>query len=220
MISLFTLLAVLLFLFLISLSVFGGGQIFMSIFQWFWQNLDKWFNIKIDQSQIQNIFSIANLTPGILSPKFAMVSGFYAANGQWWGWITMLLAYSVFVIPAILIMHLASKRIQKSENQFLKKLINFIKPIIIGIVFALAIQLFISILLPYFSFNHSYKQYLKKDNLSNISLFFKDWRLVNLYIFVPIMTINSFYFSYKKYPFLFIFYLNILISLLAFQPWL
>lgn len=72
------------FLVLISLSVFGGGQIFMPIFSWFWGLFREWFGSNITESDISQVFAVGNATPGILSTKFALVTGYFYANKEWW----------------------------------------------------------------------------------------------------------------------------------------
>lgn len=221
MISVLSLLVVSLFMILISLSVFGGGQIFMPIFNWFWTNCNKWFGTNIGQSTIYNIFSISNITPGILSPKFALVSGFYIAKGEWWGWITMFITYLLFVLPAIIIMYFATKKINKySNNEILKKLVLVMNPIVSAIVISLSLQLIISITFPYLIFNNSWKEYLKLNFSSPKVQFFKGWRQIALYIFVPIAVSETIFLLYKKIPLIFIILINLSLAFIVFEPWL
>ncbi|WP_169736962.1 chromate transporter [Mycoplasmopsis opalescens] len=206
---------------LVSLSVFGGGQIFMPIFTWLWNFLSSSFGIQITEEQINNIFAISNSTPGILSPKFATLTGWLIAEGQWWGFIAMLLTYTAFVLPAILMMQLALKYTNKFENSlYLKKLIKVMNPVVTGIILALVIQLFIGLIAPQLTFNKSISEYWKINTEGDKLEFLKGWRMIALYIYVPIGIIINLIFYMKKAPMFGLILGNVALALLIFQPWL
>ncbi|WP_036456961.1 chromate transporter [Mycoplasmopsis lipofaciens] len=210
-----------LFLIIISLSVFGGGQVFMPIFKWLWISLSSWFDLNISEITINNIFAIGNATPGILSPKFALITGYLTANGEWWGFVAMLLTYSIFIFPAFLMMYLALRYTRKINNSnFFTKLIKIMNPVIVGIIVALIIQLFLAIIFPFLKFNKSLSEYwtINQNTLKN--LFYSDWRKIVLYIYVPTGIIISSILYFKKIPIVYLIIGNIVLSLLLFQPWL
>ncbi|VDR41799.1 chromate transporter [Mycoplasmopsis caviae] len=209
------------FLTLISLSIFGGGQVFMPIFSWFWELFRSWFGSNITQSDIAQAFAIGNATPGILSTKFALVTGYFIANKEWWGFIVMFLTYLVFVIPPILMMKLAMKYSKKFENnKFLTKLINVMNPVVTAIICALAIQLFISALAPHFFFNKSLSQYVGYIHNSPKVLFYSAWRKIALYCYVPCGIIISAVLYIKKVPIIALILSNVALALIIFEPWL
>ncbi|WP_036452848.1 chromate transporter [Mycoplasma buteonis] len=151
---------------LISLIVFGGGQVFMPIFSWFWNLLAKNFGSQIDDNTINQVFTVSNSTPGVVSTKFAFFSGYLVANGEWWGYLAMFLTYLVFCLPAIGMMLLAMKYINKFEhNKMMQNLLIISKPLVAGIMIALSVQLLISILLPEFYFNKGITEYFGKVDL-------------------------------------------------------
>ncbi|ENY69060.1 Chromate transport protein [Mycoplasmopsis bovigenitalium 51080] len=205
----------------VSLSVFGGGQIFMPIFNWLWTSLGSWFGIKIPEELINNVFAISNSTPGILSPKFATITGYMVAEGQWWGFIAMFITYLAFVLPAILMMKLALKYSDKFHDaKYFKNLIRIMNPVVTAIIFALVIQLFIGLIAPNLVFNKSAQEYISTTNSSPKSIFFSGWRLYALWCYVPSGIAISLYLYNKKIPMLGLILANVLVALVIFQPWL
>ncbi|EOA07291.1 Chromate transport protein [Mycoplasma yeatsii 13926] len=214
----------LLLLIFVSLSVFGGGQVFMPIFVWMWKSLESWFGINIPEDFINTVFAVSNSTPGILSPKFAAITGYMVAQGQWWGFIAMIFTYLAFVLPAIFMMMIALKYSKKfHQSSFFKSLINIMNPVVSGIIIALAIEIFLGCMFPYLIFNKSASEYLKIIDASKATSnmkFFSGWRLIALYCYVPIGVIVSFYLYLKKIPIFGLIFANIIISLILFEPWL
>ncbi|AEM68427.1 chromate transporter [Mycoplasma putrefaciens] len=208
----------------ISLSVFGGGQVFMPIFAWLWRSLATWFNVKIDEEFINNIFAIANSTPGILSPKFATITGYIVANGQWWGYFAMILTYLAFVIPPIFMMQIALKYSEKfSDSTFFKNLIKLMNPVVAGIIIALAIELIIGTMFPFIVFNQSaanYWGFVDPKSPTNKIKFLKGWRQIVLWIYVPIGVSLSTFLYLKKIQVFGLVLANVIIALILFQPWL
>ncbi|VEU75552.1 Chromate transporter [Mycoplasmopsis maculosa] len=204
----------------ISLSVFGGGQIFMPIYRQFWSLLNTLFNTNISENDISNIFTLSNSTPGVFSTKLAFVTGYYVANGEWWGFIFMFITYLSFILVPILIMYFAMKLSQKSKNSvYGKKLLAIMNPIISAIMAALVIQLLIGIIAPYFVFNKSINDYFKIDENNSKALFFSGFRKIALFIFVPTGIISSAILYKFKFPLLAILFINVISSFIIFAPW-
>lgn len=205
---------------ILSLIVFGGGQVFMPLFQSFWLFLGNNLGVNIDQSKIDAIFTISNATPGVVSTKFAAFTGLLIANNEWWGWILAFFTYLVFCIPAIFLMLLASKMVNKaSQTKYLSKLTIVFKPILAAIMISLAIQLLISSMFPQLIFNKGINDYFDISQNPK-SLFFSGWRYWVLIVWVPIFVIISFILYNKKIPLFWIFLGGIIISFVLFQPWL
>ncbi|WP_427909664.1 chromate transporter [Mycoplasmopsis bovis] len=104
------------FIIFISLSVFGGGQIFMPIFSWLWEFLNSHFGTNIDSQTISNLFTISNATPGVFSTKLAFASGYLVANGHWWGFIFTFFTYLTFVLVPFLAMYFSMKLMTRQEQ--------------------------------------------------------------------------------------------------------
>lgn len=206
---------------LISLGVFGGGQVFMPFFVSLWSGLNSWFKTGISDEQIGAVFAVGNSTPGILSPKFAAITGYWVSQGAWWGYIAMFITYLAFCVPPIIVMQLAVKYTDKFDNSiFLKKLIQIMNPIVTGIIFALAIQLFIGLIAPNVIFNKSITQYIGLDSTKSNAQFYSGWRQIALWCYVPIGIISSFLLYRKKAPMFSLILGNVVIAMLVFQPWL
>lgn len=219
--ALFALLVCIPLLILISLSVFGGGQIFMPIFSWFWKLLGSWFGTNISDTDISQAFAVSNATPGILSTKLAMISGYFVANGQWWGFLAMFLTFLIFALPPIFMMHFAMKQAKKSRsNSTSAKLVQIMNPVVTGIVIALAVQLFMGMILPAVVINKSVSQYLALNKDSAKAVFFKDWRQIALLCYVPTGVAISAYLYLRKTPMIWLILGNIVLALLIFEPWL
>lgn len=210
----------LLSLIIICLVVFGGGQVFIPLFIWLWKSLNTIFGINITQEQIDTVITISNSTPGVVSTKFGFLSGYLFAEGKWWGWITIFLTYLTFALPAIIMTIFVFKLVNKnSKNGFMSKIINYSKPIIAGIMIALAAQLFISLIFPFIGFNNNYSEYITNIN-NDKTRFFQNWRLIALFIYVPINIVISFIMYYKKMPLFYLMIISIISSLIVFQPWI
>ncbi|EGV00363.1 chromate ion transporter [Mycoplasmopsis columbina SF7] len=210
---------------LISLSVFGGGQVFMPMFKWLWELLANNFGINIQETHINQVFTVANATPGVVSTKFAFFTGLLVGNQQsgeiaWYGYLFMFLTYFFFCLPAILIMALAMKYITKFENKsFLKRVLTLMKPVVAGIIISVGLQLFIGVLLPFVKFNEN-GNYFKISFNNSKAHFFSGWRAIVLYIYAPLNVIVSWYLYRKKISLFILIIVNIVISLILFQPWL
>lgn len=193
----------------IGLIVFGGGQVFMPLFQSLWKAMGH-----VSDAQINNIFTITNSTPGVVSTKFSVFTGYLAADGAWWGWLSMILTYLIFVIPSIVMIWWAAKMINKSEqSKHLKLMTTYLKPVIGGIVLALAIQLFIGTAFPKLVFNG-------KDYIGTKESIFTGWRLIVLIPYSIIVAIESAYLYSKKVNLFWLIIIHIVIGLVLFEPWL
>lgn len=216
----------LLFLFasivVICLIVFGGGQVFIPLFSWLWQTLNQIGGTKhISDEVIDSVITIANLTPGVVSTKFATISGYLIANNYGWGIAAMFITYLLFVLPAILMVIISFKLLAKVEGlDKFKKIILFCKPAIAGIMIALGIQLMIGILFPYVKFNAGFSEYIKYMPNNQKNNFFSGWRQVALYIWVPINFVVSFVFYRKGFSIFYLLLISIVVSLIVFEPWL
>ncbi|WP_322912979.1 chromate transporter [Mycoplasmopsis felis] len=207
-------------LILISLSVFGGGQIFMPIFRWLWTFLSSVFGSQISEEKINTVFAISNSTPGVVSTKFGFFTGFLAAYSDdgsvlWWGYVAMFVTYFFFCLPAIIIMLLAMRYIKKfKSNSFVKNMLIMLRPIISGIIFSLALQLLVQIFLPEIEFNKNsinYFSYTKTENN-----FFRGYKDVLLKIYVPLGILISYYLAKKKFSLFLIILLNVCVSFILF----
>ncbi|QGZ97211.1 chromate transporter [Mycoplasma sp. NEAQ87857] len=213
---------------IISLSVFGGGQVFMPIFSWLWNLFANNFGVSmINEDTINKIFTISNTTPGVVSTKFAFFTGYIVANGAWWGYLAMFLTYLLFCLPAIIVMVIAMKYINKfKHNTYVANMLIIMKPIVAGIMASLALQLLISVLFPEIYFNKSVEQYFGKtvinQHSSATALFFASntpySKLCNilLKIYVPLGIIGSYIVAKKGYSLFVIIIINIIISFILF----
>ncbi|EIE39346.1 chromate transporter [Mycoplasmopsis canis] len=203
-------------LIIISLSVFGGGQVFMPVFEWLWKFLNSLFNLNIDDQVIYKVFTVSNATPGVVSTKFGFLTGYLVSKGEWWGFIAVFLTYLVFCIPAIIVMVLAMKYITKfKSNSYVKNMIIVMKPIVAGIMLSLAVQLFLSVILPEIGFNKGTgADYIKINDSSKN--FFVGYRNILLKMYVVLGIGFSFYLARKKKSLFMIIIINVLISLFLF----
>lgn len=181
----------------------------MPLFQSLWKAMGH-----VSDAQINNIFTITNSTPGVVSTKFSVFTGYLAADGAWWGWLAMILTYLIFVIPSIVMIWWAAKMINKSEqSKHLKLMTTYLKPVIGGIVLALAIQLFIGTAFPKLVFNG-------KDYIGTKESIFTGWRLIILIPYSIIVAIESAYLYSKKVNLFWLIIIHIVIGLVLFEPWL
>ncbi|MBD5788764.1 chromate transport protein [Mycoplasma synoviae GX11-T] len=206
----------------ISLSVFGSGQVFIPLFRWFWMFLEKTFNANISNDTINEVISISNLTPGLVSTKFAFFSGYLISNGYWYGYLAAILTYVVFALCAIMVLVFVMKNLKKFESsKTIQRIFVILKPVIAGIIFSLVIQLFISITFPFVTFNSSISSYFKIDFGKTNAIFFSGWRRYVLFAFVPVSISFSIIMLKKtKIHLLVLILLNIALALLFFQPWI
>lgn len=206
----------------VSLVVFGGGQIFMPLFQIYWDFINKVFHTTIAQETIDTVFAVGNGTPGVLSTKFAFVSGYLMANGEWYGYLAAFLTFFSFVTPAILLMYVAMKISKKYAGKTMGVTINkYMKPVVGGIMIALVIQLFIGSMFQNFSFNEqsmlfggSYATVIS----DNKTAFFSGYRLYILIAWVCSSFVYSYVLYKKKFPIYALILMNIVIALLLFHP--
>ncbi|MBG0730921.1 chromate transporter [Mycoplasma sp. 'Moose RK'] len=205
-------------LILISLVVFGGGQIFMPVFSWFWLRLGD-LGMKISETRIDEIFTIANSTPGVLSLKLAAATGFLIGGYGAVGWILTIFLMLVFSLPAIFL--IASwLRIKKKYSQkntiFWFNLAKILKPIITGIILALCFQIFTNLILVNYNFNTNGGYILSKKT----DEFFQGWRFWVYISFAFFWTGASLVLYLKKVNVFLITIFGILLAFICLQPWI
>lgn len=204
---------------IISIVVFGGAQIFIPYFKILLVNL-----LGVSPDVWNSVLSITNATPGVFGLKLAFISGFLAANGNWWGWLLMIVTYIAFImVPIRLILLIFNKYKKIKETKFMIAFSKMMKPIIGGILCSIIINLFISILLPFVGFNDL------SDNINNLDKylyiktdqFFTGWRFWMIFAWT-LISIPVEYWIMKKYKIntIFIIIINIILCLIIFEPWL
>ncbi|ADQ90373.1 chromate transporter [Mesomycoplasma hyopneumoniae] len=203
---------------LISLLVFGGGQVFMPVFSWFWEQLAH-LGLKIDQEQISQIFTIANSTPGVISLKLAGITGFLIGDYGVLGWFLAIFFIIIFILPAIFLIIFwlrISKKIAVKNNVFWINLIKIFRPVIVGIILALAFQLLTNLIFINYSFNSSKGYFLTKKS----SEFLEGWRFWVFIFFGTSWTIIVFISYLKKKNIFLLIILGIILALTCLQPWI
>ncbi|CAM9147484.1 chromate transporter [Mycoplasma marinum] len=204
---------------LLGLIVFGGGQVFMPLFKALWEIMDK-NGAHISEDKINNIFAVSNATPGVVSTKFGFFTGYLVSNGQWWGYLAMIGTYLIFALPSIILILVTTKMIRKSKtNKYLKNTIIFLRPIIIGVLLALSIQLLMGTMFPQIYFNSYSKGYIPGIDSGGRSHFFSGWRMWTLMIWTPISIMFSIFWLKRKYPLLMLIIIFVVLALLIFAPW-
>ncbi|WP_027334004.1 chromate transporter [Mycoplasma elephantis] len=207
----------------ISLIVFGGGQVFMPLFQFYWNSLSNIFKIPISQELIDGAFAVANGTPGVLSVKFAFLSGYFIGQNQWYTFIIVLITYLSFVVPPIFLMYISMRLSKKYNKQgmFNVMLSKYFKPIVAAIMMALVVQIMMVSILPFLHFNSEnfiFNQKYIYVQETQKSIFFSDYRK---WILIPWCLFSfgySFYLFKKNFPVFILILLNIIIAMMIFHP--
>ncbi len=205
--------------FVLGLIVFGGGQVFMPLFKTFWQLIDP----SLDDNVVNNVFAVANSTPGVVSTKFGLFTGYLISHGEWWGYLAMFLTYLVFAAPSIFMIVVTTKMIRKSkDNKYLKNMLIFLRPIIIGVLVSLSTQLLIGTMFPNIFFNST----SETKSMAGIvpitdkrAAFFSGWRFWLLIAWMPSAISFSLFWMKKKWPLLALILLFIAICMTIFVPW-
>ena len=205
---------------LLGLIVFGGGQVFMPLFKALWQLMDKTGYASIPDDTINNVFAVSNSTPGVVSTKFGLFTGYLVSNGEWWGYIAMIGTYLIFALPSIVLILITTKMIRKARtNKYLKNTIIFLRPIIIGVLIALSIQLLLGTMFPQIFLNSFSKDTYVGMSGSNRANFFSGWRMWVLIAWVPIGITFAVFWLKKKRPLLMLIIIYIILGILIFAPW-
>jgi|GEM_PF-6509075 len=124
--------SLLLGIFLIVLLTYGGGQVFIPMFE----NLLVQDQGIFTSSEYQTIVGFVNSLPGPVGGKLAAYSGYFV--GGWFGFIS---ASFVFILPAFLMMLLIYKFIEHFQrSKFFTQLVIYIKPIVIGIFLSIIVS--------------------------------------------------------------------------------
>lgn len=208
-------------IFLLGLLVFGGGQVFIPFFTWFWNLLPN-FGVEISQQDIRTIFIVGNSTPGVLSLKFTAATGLIISKFHWWGWLIAILFYLVFTLPAILLVVIWNKNKAKHQgktNTFWMQLINLFRPAILGIIIALIVYLFINLIMVQHIFNTSHGYIAISKNVEKTSFFsgVRYWLLIS---FVPIWVCVSTILYLKKVNIFYILIGGLAAAMVIFAPWI
>ena len=204
---------------LLGLIVFGGGQVFMPLFKSLWDLMAS-HGSNIHQDNIDNMFAVANSTPGVVSTKLATFTGYLVANGEWWGWLSLMATYLIFSIPSIIIVWWSVKLMKKStESKYLKNMMIFLRPVIIGILISLSIQLFLGTAFPKIILNSSEK-YIGLNTSGDKQNFFDGWRRYALISYVIFVIPESFILYRKKVNLFILISSHIVLGMVIFQPWL
>ena len=203
---------------IISFVVFGGAQVFIPYFKILLVNI-----LDISDETWNSVLSIANSTPGVFGLKLAFISGFLAGEGHWWAYLAMFITYLIFIIVPIFLMIWIMNKFNKVKNKkFTISLYNIMKPVLCGVLAAVAINLIMSLVVPFLGFNEL------SDNFGQLDkyIYFKDtfftkwrywvliaWSILSIIIdYVLIM-------KYKTNIFLLI-VINITLCMIIFQPWI
>ncbi|AJR12057.1 Chromate transporter [Mesomycoplasma dispar] len=203
---------------LISLLVFGGGQVFMPVFNWFWLLLGE-LGMNINQEQINEIFTVANSTPGVLSIKLAVMTGFLIGNFGIIGWILSIIFLIAFIFPAIFLIIFwlkIAKRVEAKNSIFWTNLVKVFRPAIIGIILALAFQLFVNLILVNYTFNSNHGYVLTKE----VNEFLQGWRFWVFILFAFFWTIIVFILYLRKTNLFLLIIIGVSLALISLQPWL
>lgn len=204
---------------ILGLIVFGGGQVFMPLFKSLWEIMDK-NGADINSDKIDNMFTVANSTPGVVSTKLATFSGYLSANGEWWGWLALIATYLIFSIPSIIIVWWAYKAIEKSEtSKYLKNMMKLLRPVVTGILLALSIQLFLGTAFPKVVLNKS-GDYIGIDETTAKASFFSGWRMYALISYVIVVIPESFILYRRNVNLFILIVAHIIIGMILFEPWL
>ena len=210
---------VLLGCFIISIVVFGGAQMFIPYFKILLVNI-----LGIENETWESVLSIANSTPGVFGLKVAFASGYLAAEGEWWGWLLMFGTYLVFIIVPIFVMIFVMKKYKKfKESKFMVSFLNWMKPIIAGILISIVINLGMSLILPFVGFNDLGTEFGQLDKYLywKNSGFFSQWRYwVLLSWSVVSIPVDLFMIRKFKINVVLLIIVNIILCLILFQPWL
>lgn len=217
--SLVTIIIVLLGCLIASFVVFGGGQMFIPYFKILLVNI-----LNVHQDVWDSALSIANATPGVFGLKLALISGYLAANGSWWGFLLMIITYFIFIaVPIIMILVVLKKYNEKKESKIIVIFSKMMRPIIAGILISLIINLGISLVLPFIGFNDLGTEFgqLDKYFYFKIGGFFIGWRYFALLAWT-LVSIPVEYWIFKKYKVNVVYMIttNIGLCMLIFQPWL
>ncbi|MFL1059909.1 chromate transporter, partial [Mycoplasmopsis synoviae] len=79
------------------------------------------------------------------------------------------------------------KNLKKFESsKTIQRIFVFLKPVIAGIIFSLAIQLFISITFQFVPFNSSISSYIKIYFNKTNAIFFSGWKRYVHFAFLPV----------------------------------
>ena len=203
---------------IISLVVFGGAQVFIPYFKILLVNI-----LQVSDETWNSVLSIANSTPGVFGLKLAFISGYLAGQGQWWAYLAMFITYLIFIIIPIFLMILIMNKLNKIKNKkFMISLYNVMKPVLAGVLASVAINLIMSLIVPFLGFNELSDNFGQLDKYIYFKdTFFTKWRYWVL-IAWSILSIAIDYFLIIKYRIniFILIIINVTLCMIIFQPWL
>lgn len=122
-------------IFLINLTTFGGGAVYIPIYEFFYTDL---FNI-VDQSQYFTIVAIQNTLPGVTGGKLASFA-MYLTDGI----PGFLLGSFVFILPFVFIIIITLKYLELIETSSTYQVVTTnIKPVVVGILLSISYDFFV-----------------------------------------------------------------------------
>lgn len=117
---------------LIVFVTFGGGAVFIPMFE----------NLLVEQlgifpeAEFTTLIGLVNSFSGPTGGKIAGYAGYYVN-----GWLGFILASLVFILPGTLLMLIALKFVSRiKDSKIMKKISIYIKPIVIGIFLSIIVK--------------------------------------------------------------------------------
>lgn len=120
--------------FKIGLFGFGGGAAMLSLIQFEVVEHHEW----ITSQQFTDMVAISQVTPGPIGINTATYAGFLATGGV----LGSIVATSAVVLPSLIIMMIVAVMMAKmKDNSWVKSVMRFLRPTIIGLIAAAALLL-------------------------------------------------------------------------------
>ncbi len=120
--------------FKIGLFGFGGGAAMLSLIQFEVVEHHQW----ITSQQFTDMVAISQVTPGPIGINTATYAGYLAADGVFGS----VVATSAIVLPSLIIMMIVAVMMSKmKDNPWVKSVMHYLRPTIIGLIAAAALLL-------------------------------------------------------------------------------
>lgn len=120
--------------FKIGLFGFGGGAAMLSLIQFEVVEHHAW----ITSQQFTDMVAISQVTPGPIGINTATYAGYLATGGV----LGSVVATSAIVLPSLIIMMIVAVMMTKmKDNPWVKSVMRFLRPTIIGLIAAAALLL-------------------------------------------------------------------------------
>ena len=146
--------------FIIGLFTFGGGYAMIPLFY------DELTPTYLSSDSLLNFIGIAEMTPGPFAVNVATFVGnevFFIVGG--------LVATLGVILPSFIILLIISKFIDKIlKYKIINDIFDFLKPVVIGLVMAVAVKVFISVAFPNIMLNKFIFDF-KETSLPMIGIF-------------------------------------------------